>query len=105
MAEFQYPPINFQTDPSKYVHWQVSYSGSVATVTMDVQTDRPMWEGRYELKSGSYDLAVDIELNDVVQRMRFEHPEIKTVVVKSSHARVARDYNIAVFALDNDADA
>ena len=52
MAEFQYPPINFQTDPSKYVHWQVSYSGSVATVTMDVQTDRPMWKGRYELKSG-----------------------------------------------------
>ena len=69
------------------MHWQVSYSGSVATVTMDVQTDRPMWEGRYELKSGSR-LAVDIELNDVVQRMRFEHPEIKTVVVKSSQDKV-----------------
>ena len=63
MAEFQYPPINFQTEPSRYVHWQVSYNDSVATVIMDVQTDRPMWEGRYELKSGSYDLAVDIELN------------------------------------------
>ena len=88
MAEFQYPPINFQTKPSQYVHWQVSYSDSVATVTMDVQTDRPMWEGRYELKSGSYDLAVDIELNDIVQRMRFEHPEVKTVVVKSSQDKV-----------------
>ena len=88
MAEFQYPPINFQTEPSKYVHWQVSYNDSVATVTMDVQTDRPMWEGRYELKSGSYDLAVDIELNDIVQRMRFEHPEVKTVVVESSQNKV-----------------
>ena len=88
MAEFQYPPIHFQTDPSQYVHWRVSYEGSVATVFMDVQIDRPMWKGRYELKSGSYDLAVDIELNDIVQRMRFEHPEIKVVVVQSNQDKV-----------------
>ena len=72
MAEFNYPPINFQTNPEKYVHWIVEYNGDVANVIMNVQIDQPMWEGRYELKSSSYDLAVDIELNDIVQRMRFE---------------------------------
>ncbi len=88
MAEFNYPPIDFQTDPSQYVHWTVEYNGPVATVIMNVQIDKPMWEGRYELKSSSYDLAVDIELNDIVQRMRFEHPEIKVVMVSSSNDKV-----------------
>lgn len=88
MAEFNYPPIDFQTDPSQYVHWAVEYTGHVANVVMNVQIDKPMWEGRYELKSSSYDLAVDIELNDIVQRMRFEHPEVKVVMVSSSNDKV-----------------
>lgn len=88
MAEFNYPPIDFQTDPSQYVHWTVEYNGPVANVIMNVQIDKPMWEGRYELKSSSYDLAVDIELNDIVQRMRFEHPEVKVVMVSSSNDKV-----------------
>ena len=88
MAEFNYPPINFQTSPEHYVHWNVEYSGEVANVIMNVQVDHPMWEGRYELKSSSYDLAVDIELNDIVQRMRFEHPEVKAVLVSSANDKV-----------------
>lgn len=87
-VEFQYPPISFQTNPSKYIHWKVDYQGNVAHVIMNVQIDKPMWEGRYELKSSSYDLSVDIELNDIVQRMRFEHPEIKAVLVSSSDRKV-----------------
>ena len=88
MAEFNYPPIHFQTKPENYVHWKVEYSGEIANVIMNVQIDHPMWEGRYELKSSSYDLAVDIELNDIVQRMRFEHPEVKTVLVSSANDKV-----------------
>ena len=88
MAEFNYPPINFQTNPEKYKHWIVEYNGDVANVIMNVQIDQPMWAGRYELKSSSYDLAVDIELNDIVQRMRFEHPEVKAVLVSSANDKV-----------------
>ena len=88
MAEFNYPPITFKTSPEQYVHWNVEYNGEVANVIMNVQVDHPMWDGRYELKSSSYDLAVDIELNDIVQRMRFEHPEIKTVLVSSANDKV-----------------
>ena len=88
MADFNYPSINFQTSPERYVHWKVSYESNVARVFMDVQIDHPMWEGRYELKSGSYDLAVDIELNDIVQRMRFEHPEIKVVLVQGAQDKL-----------------
>ena len=88
MAEFKYPPINFQTNPNNYKHWIVEYNGDVANVIMNVQIDQPMWEGRYELKSSSYDLAVDIELNDIVQRMRFEHPEVKVVLVSSANDKV-----------------
>ena len=88
MAEFNYPPINFQTNPGKYKHWIVEYNGDVANVIMNVQLDQPMWEGRYELKSSSYDLAVDIELNDIAQRMRFEHPEVKAVLVSSANDKV-----------------
>lgn len=88
MAEFNYPPINFQTNPEKYKHWIVEYNGDVANVIMNVQLDQPMWEGRYELKSSSYDLAVDIELNDIAQRMRFEHPEVKAVLVSSANDKV-----------------
>ncbi|MBV7394032.1 2,3-epoxybenzoyl-CoA dihydrolase [Mameliella sediminis] len=74
--------IDFQTDPSKYRHWRVEYDGPVANLIMDVDEDAGLFDG-YKLKLNSYDLGVDIELNDIVQRMRFEHPEVKTVVMKS----------------------
>ena len=78
---FSVPEVNFQTHPSQYKHWRVSYDGAVATVHMNVQQDKPMWDGLYELKQNSYDLSVDIELNDIQQRLRFEHPEVRCVVV------------------------
>jgi benzoyl-CoA-dihydrodiol lyase len=79
--------IDFQTDPSKYRHWRVAYDGPVATLTMDVDETGGLFDG-YELKLNSYDLGVDIELNDVVQRMRFEHPEVKVVVMQSGKDKV-----------------
>lgn len=74
--------IDFQTDPSRYRHWRLSFDGSVATLTMDVDPDGSLFEG-CELKLNSYDLGVDIELADAVQRLRFEHPEVRTVVLRS----------------------
>lgn len=74
--------IDFQTDPSKYRHWRVEYDGPVANLFMDVDEEGGLFEG-YKLKLNSYDLSVDIELADIVQRMRFEHPEVKTVVMQS----------------------
>jgi benzoyl-CoA-dihydrodiol lyase len=88
MAEFNYPPISFQTDPSSYRHWQVRYEEEIAHVILNVDIDQPMWADRYELKSNSYDLSVDIELNDIVQRMRFEHPEVRAVLVESSQDKL-----------------
>ncbi len=79
--------IDFQTDPSKYRHWRVAYDGAVATLTMDVDETGGLFDG-YELKLNSYDLGVDIELNDIVQRMRFEHPEVKVVVMQSGKDKV-----------------
>ncbi len=79
--------IDFQTDPSKYRHWRVEYDGDVANLFMDVDEKGGLFEG-YELKLNSYDLGVDIELNDVVQRMRFEHPEVKVVVMQSAKDKV-----------------
>ena len=75
--------IDFRVDPTKYRHWQVEYDGPVATLSMDVDEKGGLFEG-YELKLNSYDLGVDIELNDVVQRMRFEHPEVRVVVMRSA---------------------
>lgn len=75
-------PIDFQTDPSRYRHWHLSFDGPVATLTMDVDPDAGLFEG-CELKLNSYDLGVDIELADVVQRLRFEHPEVRTVILRS----------------------
>jgi benzoyl-CoA-dihydrodiol lyase len=72
--------IEFQTDPSSYRHWELSFDGPVATLTMRVMPDAGL-RGDYELKLNSYDLGVDIELHDAVQRLRFEHPEVKAVVV------------------------
>lgn len=79
--------IDFQTDPSKYRHWRVAYDGPVATLTMDVDETGGLFDG-YELKLNSYDLGVDIELNDIVHRMRFEHPEVKVVVMQSGKDKV-----------------
>ncbi len=79
--------IDFQTDPSKYRHWRVEYDGDVATLLMDVDEAGGLFDG-YELKLNSYDLGVDIELADVVQRMRFEHPEIGAVVLRSGKDNV-----------------
>jgi benzoyl-CoA-dihydrodiol lyase len=75
--------IDFQTDPSRYRHWKLSFAGPVATLGMDVDSAGGLMEG-YELKLNSYDLGVDIELADAVQRLRFEHPEVKTVVLRSA---------------------
>ncbi|MEX0404800.1 2,3-epoxybenzoyl-CoA dihydrolase [Aquibium sp. LZ166] len=79
--------IDFQTDPSKYRHWKIRYEGEVAHLLMDVDETGGLFEG-YELKLNSYDLGVDIELADIVQRMRFEHPEVKVVVMQSGKERV-----------------
>lgn len=79
--------IDFQTDPSKYRHWKVTYDGPVAHLFMDVDEKGGLFDG-YELKLNSYDLGVDIELADVVQRMRFEHPEVKVVVMQSAKDKV-----------------
>ncbi|MEZ5932093.1 MAG: 2,3-epoxybenzoyl-CoA dihydrolase [Alphaproteobacteria bacterium] len=79
--------IDFQTDPSKYRHWRVAYDGDVANLYMDVDENGGLFEG-YQLKLNSYDLGVDIELADIVQRMRFEHPEVKVVVMRSAKDKV-----------------
>ena len=79
--------INFQTSPDKYAHWKLTFDGPVANLTMDVQEDTTLAEG-YKLKLNSYDLGVDIELADAVQRIRFEHPEVKVVVLTSLKPRI-----------------
>jgi benzoyl-CoA-dihydrodiol lyase len=79
--------IDFQTDPSRYRHWKLDVAGEVATLTMDVDENGGLFEG-YQLKLNSYDLGVDIELADAVQRLRFEHPGVKVVVVRSAKNRV-----------------
>lgn len=79
--------IDFQTCPENYKHWALSFDGSVATLSMDVDPASTLFEG-YELKLNSYDLGVDIELYDAVQRLRFEHPEVKTVIMTSAKEKV-----------------
>src|SRR5206468_965796 len=79
--------IDFQTDPSRYRHWKLAVEGDIATLTMDVDENACLFEG-YHLKLNSYDLGVDIELADAVQRLRFEHPEVKAVVMRSAKNRV-----------------
>ena len=79
--------IDFRTEPSRYRHWKLRFSDTVATLAMDVDENAPLVPG-YELKLNSYDLGVDIELNDAVQRIRFEHPEIKSVIITSAKERV-----------------
>jgi benzoyl-CoA-dihydrodiol lyase len=79
--------IDFLTDPSHYRHWKLSFNGPIATLSMDVDADAPLLGG-YELKLNSYDLGVDIELADAVQRLRFEHPEIRAVILCSAKDNV-----------------
>ncbi len=79
--------IDFQTDPSRYHHWRVEYDDAVANLYMDVDENAGLFDG-YQLKLNSYDLGVDIELSDIVQRMRFEHPEVKVVVMRSAKDQV-----------------
>ena len=79
--------INFQTTPEKYKHWRLEIDGAIANLSMDVQEDETLAEG-YKLKLNSYDLGVDIELADAIQRIRFEHPEVRAVVVTSLKPRI-----------------
>src|SRR5204862_4011296 len=81
------PAVDFRTEPARYTHWRLAFDGPVATLTMDVQEDGGLRPG-YELKLNSYDLGVDIELYDAVQRLRFEHPEVGAVVITSGKERV-----------------
>ena len=79
--------VNYQTDPSRYRHWKLSTDGPVATLLMDVSEDGGLRPG-YKLKLNSYDLGVDIELHDALQRIRFEHPEVRSVVLTSAKNRI-----------------
>ena len=79
--------IDFQTDPSKYRHWKLEVDGDVATLLMDVDEKGALFEG-YELKLNSYDLGVDIELADAIERLRFEHPQVKVILLRSGKPRV-----------------
>ena len=79
--------IEFSTQPERYRHWTLSIDGRIATLAMDVQEDAPLVPG-YDLKLNSYDLGVDIELYDAVQRLRFEHPEVAAVVLCSAKPQV-----------------
>jgi len=80
-------PVTFQTSPSRYKHWQLSIDGDIATLRMNVQPHEGQREG-YELKLNSYDIGVDVELADAVQRLRFEHPEVRCCVLTGSLDRV-----------------
>src|SRR5262244_1568425 len=79
--------INFQTSPDQYKHWKLEIDRSVATLSMDVSEDETLADG-YKLKLNSYDLGVDIELADAIQRLRFEHPEVRAVVITSLKPRI-----------------
>ena len=95
--------VDFQTDPSRYKHWRLSFDGPVATLTMDVAEDGGIRPG-YKLKLNSYDLGVDIELHDALQRIRFEHPEIRSVIITSAKNRIfCSGANIYMLALSTHA--
>ncbi|MDH5537953.1 MAG: enoyl-CoA hydratase-related protein, partial [Rhizobacter sp.] len=83
----QTPRVDYQTHPSKYRHWKLSFEGPVATLAADFDENAGLRPG-YKLKLNSYDLGVDIELNDAINRVRFEHPEVRTVVVTSLKDKV-----------------
>src|SRR5436190_16025913 len=81
------PNVSFETAPDRYKHWKLAFDGPVATLSMDVQEDGGL-SPDYRLKLNSYDLAVDIELADAVQRIRFEHPEVRAIVITSFKERI-----------------
>ncbi len=83
----QTAPLPLDTEPGQYKHWKLSTDGPIAHLTMDVSEDSPLVSD-YKLKLNSYDLGVDIELADAVNRLRFEHPEVKAVVVKGARDRI-----------------
>src|SRR6188508_307970 len=80
-------PVDFERTPEAYQHWRLTFDGPVATLAMDVQEDAGL-RPDYRLKLNSYDLGVDIELADAIQRLRFEHPEVRAVVVTSLKERI-----------------
>src|ERR1700716_2693709 len=79
--------VDYRTAPLHYRHWRLSFAGPIATLAMDVAEDGGIREG-YKLKLNSYDLGVDIELHDAVQRIRFEHTTVRTVVLSSAKERI-----------------
>src|SRR6266446_7500089 len=79
--------VDFATDPARYRHWKLSFDGAIATLTMDVDEKGALFEG-YELKLNSYDLGVDIELAAAIERLRFEHPQVKVILLRSGKPRV-----------------
>src|SRR5262252_1720199 len=79
--------IDFQTEPSRYRHWKLKVDGEIATLVMDVDEKSALFEG-YDLKLNSYDLGVDIELADAIERLRFEHPQVRALVIRSAKPRV-----------------
>src|SRR3954466_9056915 len=81
------PAVSFDTAPDRYRHWKLTFDGPVATLSMDVQEDAGL-SPDYKLKLNSYDLGVDVELADAIQRIRFEHPEVHSVVVTSLKERI-----------------
>ena len=86
-AEIATAPVRFETHPSRYVHWKLAIEGPLARLDLDVQEDEPLRPG-YSLKTNSYDLGVDIELCDAVERLRFEHPEVRALVIGSAKDRI-----------------
>src|SRR6059036_2666043 len=81
------PRVDYRTAPSNYRHWKLGFEGAVATLTIDIAEDAGIRPG-YKLKLNSYDLGVDIELHDALNRIRFEHPEVRTVIVTSAKERI-----------------
>ena len=81
------PQVDYRTSPERYVHWRLAFEGPIARLTLDVQEDGGLRPG-YKLKLNSYDLGVDIELHDALQRIRFEHPEVRAVIVSSARERI-----------------
>jgi benzoyl-CoA-dihydrodiol lyase len=81
------PRVDYRTEPSRYRHWRLAFDGALATLSMDVAEDAPLEPG-YKLKLNSYDLGVDIELADALNRIRFEHPEVRTVILASAKDRI-----------------
>ena len=79
--------ISFETAPDRYKHWKLSFDGPIARLALDVQEDEGLRPG-YQLKLNSYDLGVDIELQDAIQRLRFEHPEVRCVVISGADERI-----------------